>query len=816
MSLDEIDESLIARGRAKVTEVELDGESILYDDATQELLVLNGSAGVIWQNLDGACSLRELIADLADVFEVDADIVRADVLDTVRELSRHGMLEAAAAPASEPPDMIWRTIGEPAFLVEGPVGCASCVERLDELEWGDTITFEIGGVHIGVRTNAPEVDAVLRLALGAYLADDVEAPANFSLRIGEQQGRGREGLHILYDASEQLARSSAPSRVVSALFAHLASHEASYEAGTDDGLLPLRIPAVVVGGVAVLVSRHLRPILLDVEPRLRASGLELVESPVLTVDTATRELVVTRPAIALDPGTPMALTELDRTLSTRRSAPDPRPKAAIRWPAGSRSTTVARITRLRRRGRPSWSSSSASSRTSRILRTWRRSSSSIGCFRCTAASRCARMRRTTWRKPSSTRPDKQPREATPGGALHDPDRRDSRPRVHGRVLLVRRRLQEHRDLRSHHDDAPRRRRTLVDHVDHTAGTREGAEGRAAGPASRDCSVDVTAALQAWIDSKPDNSVLPFPAHACYRIDETLFVENRHGLTFEGNGVVLKAVSLGDRTRSHFVLTGGSNLTVRNVVVRGSNFDAGADRGAYHPDLEAQHAFGVSGATNVLLDHVQAYDLYGDFVYIGPGKNNVPSRNVRVIGSHFERSGRQGISIVHAENVTIQGNEISEVARSMFDIEPNDPRQKARSIRIIGNVTGRAANFWLADKGALASIGDILISGNRMTEPTGGLIFVFVPGGAYRGPFVIENNQFIANDRVSDESSSGAFFFTHAENVTIRNNDVTFPSSGDMPAVELRDSHHVQVTGNTFTNAGETMLATEGSSDYHVS
>jgi hypothetical protein len=342
------------------------------------------------------------------------------------------------------------------------------------------------------------------------------------------------------------------------------------------------------------------------------------------------------------------------------------------------------------------------------------------------------------------------------------------------------------------------------------------KGEPPGQLPRDCSVNVTAGLQKWINAAPDNSVLPFPAHACYRIDETLFVENRHGLTFEGHGVVLKAVSLGDRTRSHFVLSGGSQLTVRNVVVRGSNFDAGANRGAYHSDLEAQHAFGVSGATNVLLDHVEAYDIFGDFVYIGPGKNNVPSRAVRVVNSHFERSGRQGIAIVHAENVTIQGNEISEVARSMFDIEPNDPRQKARSIRIIGNVTGRAVNFWLADKGALASIGDILISGNRMTEATGGLIFVYVPAGAYRGPFTIENNHFIANNKVGDESSSGAFFFAHAENVTIRNNDVTFPSSGDMPAVELRDSHHVQVAGNTFTNAGETMLATEGSSDYHVS
>jgi hypothetical protein len=333
---------------------------------------------------------------------------------------------------------------------------------------------------------------------------------------------------------------------------------------------------------------------------------------------------------------------------------------------------------------------------------------------------------------------------------------------------------------------------------------------------RDCSTDVTAGLQAWINATPDNSVLPFPAHACYRIDGTLLVKNRHGLTFQGHGVVLKASSLGNRTRQHFVLEGGSRLVVRDVVVRGASHDAGATRAAYHPTLEAQHAFQVSGSTNVLLDDVQAYDLYGDFVYIGPGKNNTPSRYVRVVNSRFERSGRQGISVVHAENVTIRGNRISDVARSMFDIEPDYPRQQARSIRIIGNVTGRAVNFWLADKGAAASIGDILISGNRMTAPTGGLIFVFAPGGPYRGPFVIQGNRFIANDKVSDESSRGAFFFTHAENVTIRDNDVTFLSGTHMPAVELRDSHHVQVTGNRFRNARKAMLATEGSSDYHVS
>ena len=40
-------------------------------------------------------------------------------------------------------------------------------------------------------------------------------------------------------------------------------------------------------------------------------------------------------------------------------------------------------------------------------------------------------------------------------------------------------------------------------------------------------------------------------------------------------------------------------------------DAGATRSAYHPALEAQSAFQVSGSVDVLLYDVQAYDVYGD-------------------------------------------------------------------------------------------------------------------------------------------------------------------------------------------------------------
>ncbi len=331
----------------------------------------------------------------------------------------------------------------------------------------------------------------------------------------------------------------------------------------------------------------------------------------------------------------------------------------------------------------------------------------------------------------------------------------------------------------------------------------------------DCSVDVTDQIQTWINRVPDDYELSFAPKACYRVDGTLTLQNRHHLTIDGGDAVIKEVTKGALKRIGVAILGGSDITVRHLTVWGANPTAGARADAYHPDLVGQHGFKVGGATNVLLDHVKARDVYGDFVYIGDD-NRQPSSHISVTNSTFTRSGRQGITVVDANNVTIKGNTIAGAAKTMFDIEPNSPWQEATSIHIVDNVTGSATSFWLANEGAHANVGDIEIIGNRMTAKTGGLIFEFANGGPYRDTYVIENNQFIANDKVGDQHSKGALFFAHAENITISANRVTFPAGHDMPAVELRDSHHAHVSGNTFTKAGPTMLATSGTSDYHVS
>jgi len=336
----------------------------------------------------------------------------------------------------------------------------------------------------------------------------------------------------------------------------------------------------------------------------------------------------------------------------------------------------------------------------------------------------------------------------------------------------------------------------------------------------DCSADVTASLSKWISSVPDNSTLRLGGGACYLVEGSIVISNRKRVLFDGNGSTLQAKTKGTRTRIHFGIDNSENIIVRNLTVKGPNTHAGATPSAYDEKLEAQHAFNVGGVRNVLLDGVRASDVYGDFVYIsssgqGPRRRQ-PSEHVAVVRSRFSRNGRQGVAITSARDVTIRGNDIADVARSIFDLEPNTERDAVRRVRIERNTTGAAVNFWIASKGAGNQIGDIVVRDNIMRSSTGGLVFVFGGPGGARGPFTFEGNDLRVTGAVTDEGAVGAFFFAYTDTIDIRNNQVDLPQSRVMPAVELRGCNHVVVDGNQIRNASRLVTANQESSDVHAS
>lgn len=75
-----------------VAEVVLDGEVVLYHEGANTVHVLNRTASIVWQALDGTRSVGQVSAELAPRVAVSAEDVGADVLLAVQEFGRQGLL----------------------------------------------------------------------------------------------------------------------------------------------------------------------------------------------------------------------------------------------------------------------------------------------------------------------------------------------------------------------------------------------------------------------------------------------------------------------------------------------------------------------------------------------------------------------------------------------------------------------------------------------------------------------------------------------------------------------------------------------------
>ena len=77
---------------------EIEGELIIVPlvagigDMEDELFTLNETGKAIWDRLDGKASLREVVADLIQDYNVEPELIENDVLGLVEELVTRRML----------------------------------------------------------------------------------------------------------------------------------------------------------------------------------------------------------------------------------------------------------------------------------------------------------------------------------------------------------------------------------------------------------------------------------------------------------------------------------------------------------------------------------------------------------------------------------------------------------------------------------------------------------------------------------------------------------------------------------------------------
>lgn len=325
----------------------------------------------------------------------------------------------------------------------------------------------------------------------------------------------------------------------------------------------------------------------------------------------------------------------------------------------------------------------------------------------------------------------------------------------------------------------------------------------------DCSVDVTVAILDWIKTVPDSSTLTFTQNGCYKIEGVLYIYNRNNLVIEGNGATFQAFTDGSalpppsetsaqflkplwpRARSHWVTHFGSNITLRNMTVKGANPKAGPTNDAFEVTLEAQHGFLLASTKGVLLENVTVNDTYGDLVSLSRGVDSAIVRNNRL-----ERSGRQGVTVDGATNVVVENNTITQIGRSVIDIEPPTGTGIVKNVKVVNNNIGRALLTFIAAYGRGQIVDDITVEGNTLTG--GQQMTVLVKSDPKdltkrRKNWKILNN---TTDRVFG-SPAAPMRFTRVDNIEIKGNTNYIASSQGCLAVRLTDSTTAVIQSNDF-------------------
>jgi len=236
--------------------------------------------------------------------------------------------------------------------------------------------------------------------------------------------------------------------------------------------------------------------------------------------------------------------------------------------------------------------------------------------------------------------------------------------------------------------------------------------------------DVSAALQEWITSLPNNSVARLDKNQCYHTEYPITFGAKTLVVFDGNGSTFASFTDGcggtrvgpkqfvncrypspvdaagrtqpawPQARDHLHLIGNKQLILVNLHVEGGKSTPG-----YNADYAFQHGITITGTSdgtvisNVTVDHV-----WGDFVhlqshYSPTTKTTTYPKDVTIENSHFGMqapnmgSGREGFSIDDGTNIHVQNNVIQYSSRSLVDIEPVSTNAVLKEIYFEHNTFG---------------------------------------------------------------------------------------------------------------------------------
>lgn len=301
-------------------------------------------------------------------------------------------------------------------------------------------------------------------------------------------------------------------------------------------------------------------------------------------------------------------------------------------------------------------------------------------------------------------------------------------------------------------------------------------------------------MAAFLASVPNGSTIDLAAGGRYRMEATFTIAGRHNLTIRGNGATFVATTPGHDKRANVRIADSSGITVQGLRVEGANPAAGK-RGPYRPERNGQHGFDLQRSRNIQLLGVTVTDVYGDFVYLGRHDGGRPTEGVLIQASTFMRSGRQGITLTGAHNVTIETSLIAEAKRASIDLEPgNGAGSSIDRVTIRNNQVRSGGLFFVAANGH-GPVNNITVEGNRLTGMTMGMDVNDRDGGRRSGWRVTSNSADLPSGGIA------TMRFTRIDGLTVTGNVQPMKPYRNMVGVLTTDSCNVVVSNNTFTDGG---------------
>jgi hypothetical protein len=231
--------------------------------------------------------------------------------------------------------------------------------------------------------------------------------------------------------------------------------------------------------------------------------------------------------------------------------------------------------------------------------------------------------------------------------------------------------------------------------------------------------DVSPALNAFVASVPDGSIISFKAGGIYRLGAVIRFTDRHNLVFEGNGAMLRPTGTTDNANnSAFALWNyNSDIVIRNFTIVGQNDQPGVYNSATN-----ENRFGVLvyGGTRTEIANVTMLNTWSDYVEVSGtvvSGGEIPGDNVWIHDSRMTGGGRMGISAVTATHVLIERNTFDLTAWVTLDIEPNTFDEEVGWITFRDNIIMRGGTMspeFVSARGGdnTPNVHDITITGNR--------------------------------------------------------------------------------------------------------